>query len=88
MSKPAFPRPFSEPHANVEDDYFAITPSQDGMSLLEYYIGKTLPSVVTTALNSDSQLGLPVKEFNYNIANIAINIAEAVVAEVEKRSNS
>jgi len=75
MSKSAFPRPG-----------FAYTGEQDGMNLLEFYAGQALPAIVTSSLNSDSLLELPPEAFNRTIANLALNIAEAVVKEVEKRS--
>jgi len=89
MSKPAFPRPFSEPHANVEDDYFAITPSQDGMSLLEYYAGQALIAVVSSeksleALNSLAQENNDSGE--HAVSVVCFNIAEAMIKESEKRN--
>jgi len=71
MSKPAFPRPFSGKEVT--------SPSQDGMSLLEFYAGQALVGM----LNHGDAYKNPDKA-----AVWAFEQAEVMVKEAEKRSKS
>ena len=65
---------FARPLSVEESGYYD---DQQGMSLLEYYAGQALPSVATSCIGLDCKV----------IANMAFNIAEAMIQEAEKRSN-
>jgi len=84
MSKPAFPRPFSGKEVT--------SPSQNGMSLLEYYAGevfgkmyKQFAEVIVrsnTDKASEDKESIPWK----SVAKYCFDGAEAMVKEAEKRS--
>jgi len=72
MSKPAFPRPYSEWH---EEGIKHELPQQQGMSLLEFYTGQALIGITSRVACDDAVLT--------EIARTALKIAEATIKELE-----
>jgi len=76
MSKPAFPRPYSEWVDGVGGIKHEL-PQQQGMTLLEYYAGQAEAGVSLVEIDT-----LP----HNSIAQKCFHLAEAMIAEAEKRS--
>jgi len=77
MSKPAFPRPYSEWH---EEGIKHELPQQQGMSMLEFYTGKALLGCQNLAIAENQ--GGDIEQ----IALDSVTQAEAIIKELEKRS--
>ena len=82
MNKPTFPRPFSGKEVT--------SPSQDGMSLLEYYAGQVAPMMFNRLVAANEQ-NEPEAKFapdvvNEGVARFAFIFAEAMIKEAEKRT--
>jgi len=75
MSKPAFPRPFSGKEVT--------SPSQDGMSLLEFYAGLAMQAIIIGNKADSSVIG---ESDSVGLSKDAFVVAEAMVKEAEKRS--
>lgn len=88
MSKPAYPRPYSE---ILSDDGGKLQQFVDekGMSLLEYYAGQAMTGMLMSDTNLESLDRIAIRkgdETEKAVSVICFKIAEAMVKEAEKRS--
>jgi len=86
MSKPAFPRPYSEWH---EEGIKHELPQQQGMSLLEFYAGQAFKAVLLSDNQYEACKGISKKEYRKVgevIATASFEYAKHMVKEAEKRS--